>query len=592
MRLKSICLRTICFLLLFSSVKPLRAQHYLKGEIKDETNKPLANVKMILASTGYVYYSGSAGGFGLMSTRPRDSVMLSLDGYQTQTVLLDAARFVQVVLKPLLSSGSVQRNRLMSFTRNLKIDDKIRWSLGNETYSSLLENDFVGAKSFPETGFAISIDKASYSNIRRLIKTNTLVPPDAVRIEEMLNYFNFEYLAPPSGKVFGFQSFLTDCPWNPANQLFILKACAKKVDLSKVPPSNLVFLVDISGSMDMPKRLPLLKAAFKLMVNNLREKDTVSIVVYGGTVGVWLPPTSGINKTKILKSIDDLEPGGATAGESGIITAYELAKNTFIKGGNNRVILATDGDFNVGQTSEDQLVNTISKYRQFGIYLTCLGVGMGNYKDSKLEILAKKGNGNFAYLDDEKEAEKVLVKELTQTLYAVADDAYLTINFNPALVKDYRLIGFDNKVNAAVDSLSELEGGEVGSGHTLLAMMEVSPTLKGAAGGPVAELQLNYRLPSDSNRLSAKYSCEPVFRSFANLDKPYQFATAVVMLGSLLKESKYAKALNWNDLELLAAKSVDVNDPMQKEFLEIVEKAKKMYVKKKGFAPLRGRSKK
>lgn len=580
-------LKAICFILTIVLCNSLCAQYYLKGEIKDEKSNPLSNVKMILKSTGYVYYSGSSGGFGIMSTKSADSLYLTLDGYQSQSVQIENNRYSYITLKVLQSAGNVQKNRLISFTKDLKMDEKINWSLAGETYSNLLENDFVKAKSFPETGFAISIDKASYSNIRRFVKMNTIIPPDAVRIEEMLNYFNFEYLAPKGDSVFSFRSLLTDCPWNPLNKLMILKGCAKKVNLESVPPSNLVFLVDISGSMDMPNRLPLLKNAFRLMVNNLRNKDTVSIVVYGGTVGVWMPPTSGNNKVKILKAIEDLEPGGSTAGESGIRVAYDLARHTFIPGGNNRVILATDGDFNVGQTSEDQLVELISKQRQYGIYLTCLGVGMGNYKDSKLEVLAKKGNGNFAYLDDEKEAEKVLVKELTQTLYTVADDAFLTINFNPAVVKDYRLIGFDNKVNAMVDSSSELEGGEVGSGHTLVAMIEILPAegssiVAGSGRVPVAEINLNYKLPSDSNsRKKVHFNCVPEFTPFAQLEKSYQFATAVVMFGSLLKDSKYTKGTSWNSLSTIVAAAYDVNDPLQKEFSEIVEKAKKLYSKKK-----------
>ncbi len=224
----------------------------------------------------------------------------------------------------------------------------------------------------------------------------------------------------------------------------------------------------------MPNRLPLLKSAFKLLVNNLRDVDTVSIVVYGSMVGIWLPPTPGSEKQKIRKAIEELYPGGATPGESGIRTAYALAKSQYIEGGNNRVILATDGDFNIGQASEEELEKMITQHQQWGIYLTCLGVGMGNYKDSKLEILAKKGNGNFAYLDNEKEAEKVLVKELTQTLYSVADDALFNIWFNPSVVKEYRLIGYDNKRKALADSVSEIEGGEVGSGHTTLALFEIS----------------------------------------------------------------------------------------------------------------------
>lgn len=564
----------------------MHSQFYLRGEIKDESHKPLSNVKILLRSTGYIYNSGSSGGFGIMSTKIADSISVSLDGYQPITVELLNNRYEYIILK-LLASGSLQKKRLVSFTKNMKVDERLQWSLGGETYSNLLENDFIEAKKFSETGFAISIDKASYSNVRRFINMNSTVPPDAVRMEEMLNYFNFGYNKPGKNEVFSFDSHVTSCPWNKDNQLLFLKVCARQVNMDLVPPSNLVFLIDISGSMDMPNRLPLLKSAFKLMVNNLRDKDTISIVVYGSTVGVWMQPTSGKEKVIIEKSIEGLFPGGATAGASGIETAYKLAKNSFIKGGNNRVILATDGDFNVGQTSEGELEKMISQQRQSGIYLTCLGVGMGNYKDSKLEVLAKKGNGNFAYLDDEKEAEKVMVKELTQTLYSVADDAYLSIKFNPKFVEKYRLIGFDNKVNAVADSSSELEGGEIGSGHTLLAVIEFTPTVTQTSATQVntneilANVTLNYKHPDDSSRSTATHICPVTFTEFKNIDKTYQFASSVIMFASLLKKSKYFKNVSWNDTITLANESYNQNDPLQKEFINVVEKAKKIYAKEK-----------
>lgn len=579
--MKSICY--ILVLLLFNAVS--YSQYYLRGEIKDESNKPLSNVKILLLSTGYIYYSGSSGGFGIMSTKSIDSVSLTIDGFQPVTVQLLNNKYENIVLK-MLASGSLQKKRLVSFTKDMKMDERLNWSLGGETYSNLLENEFIQAKKFSETGFAVSIDKASYSNVRRFINMNSTVPPDAVRIEEMLNYFNFGYKKPIDNESFAFDSYLTSCPWDINNRLLFVKVCARQVDMELVPPSNLVFLIDISGSMDMPNRLPLLKSAFKLMVNNLRDKDTISIVVYGSTVGVWMQPTSGKEKIKITKAIEDLFPGGATAGASGIETAYAVARNTFIKGGNNRVILATDGDFNVGQISEEELEKMISQQRQSGIYLTCLGVGMGNYKDSKLEVLAKKGNGNFAYLDDEKEAEKVMVKELTQTLYSVADDTYLNIKFNSNLVDQYRLIGFDNKVNAVADTASELEGGEIGSGHTLLAAIEITPSFAFKSDSildgkeEIAKITLNYRDPDDSSRRTATYNCPAVFTEFGRLDKNYQFASSIIMFASLLKKSKYFKNVSWNNTIGLTNNCYNPNDPLQKEFVEILEKAKKIYGKR------------
>ena len=554
--------------------------------MRDERNTPLTNVKILVHSSGYVYYSGNAGGFGILLPQQNDSLSFNLDGYQPYSTKINVKNYQTITLKPLYASANIQKNRLLSFTKNLRFEDWNGWTVGSETYSSLLENEFVPAKKFPETGFAINIDKASYSNIRRFINMQTTVPPDAVRIEEMLNYFNFGYVAPQRDSVFHAESVVSECPWNPEHQLLFLHVCARKVDLDQVPPSNLVFLIDISGSMDMPNRLPLLKSAFKLLVNNLRDKDTVSIVVYGSTVGVWMPPTSGKEKNKILKSIEDLYPGGDTPGESGIRAAYRVAKSQFIKGGNNRVILATDGDFNVGQSSEEELENLIVQHQQWGIYLTCLGVGMGNYKDSKLEVLAKKGNGNFAYLDDEKEAEKVLVKEFTQTLYTVADDASVDISFNPDLVKQYRLLGFDNKIKTIADSVTELQGGDVGSGHSMMAVFELEPTLNAAdrigfAKDGVAKVILRYRLPKDSVVHSIPYTCpyDPI--EFKDLPTCHQFATSVVMFGGLLKGSKYFKGVSWNDVIVMAEQSYNPTDAVQKEMIDLVEKAKKIYSKRR-----------
>jgi Ca-activated chloride channel family protein len=408
------------------------------------------------------------------------------------------------------------------------------------------------------------------------------VPPDAVRIEEMLNYFDLQHEDPEPGLVFKMDTKLSDCPWKPGNKLFFVKASAKKLNLEHIPASNFVFLIDVSGSMDMPNRLPLLKAAFKLMVNNLRAVDTVSIVVYGGTVGVWLVPTSGIDKEKINKAIEELEPGGSTAGESGIRSAYRLAQSQFIKNGNNRVILATDGDFNVGQTSEDDLEVLITQQRNLGIYLTCLGVGMGNYKDSKLEVLAKKGNGNFAYLDDEKEAEKVLVKELTQTMYAVADDALLHVKFNPETVKDYRLIGYDNKVAAITDTSSVLEGGEVGSGHTLMAIFEITPAGDSLANnGKLATVDLTYKLPNSTSRVNNSLTATTDHNEFTQLPQSFRFAAGIALFGQLLKDSRFIKPATWIDVQNIIQPAIQPGNHLQEEFLLMLEKAKKIYYKGK-----------
>jgi Ca-activated chloride channel family protein len=466
-------------------------------------------------------------------------------------------------------------------------EEQQKWFNGDETYASIIENRFVNVKRFPNASVSLNVDRASYSNIRRFITLNSMVPPDAVRIEEMLNYFNINYIEPPPRELFKIKTTLTSCPWNPGNQLYYVQLFSKKINLDTLPPANLVFLIDISGSMDMTNRLPLLKSAFHLLVNNLRAKDSVAIVVYGGVTGTMLNTTSGAEKDTIIKTIDGLIPGGSTPGESGIRLAYSVARNHFIKGGTNRVILATDGDFNVGLKSESELDELISQQRESGIYLTCLGVGMGNYKDSKIQTLARKGNGNFAYLDNFKEAEKVLMKEFTGTLYAVADDVYMDVEFNPQYVKEYRLIGYDNKVGALTDSLSVIEGGEIGSGQSVISIFEITPeqsnkeAVTDIAGGRFADIKLDYKHSNDSTNCHYVYPSRWELTPFDKLEKCYQFSAAVVMFGAMLRSSPYIKNLSWNDIISWATSASDNNDILQQEFVSIVQQAKILYSKTK-----------
>jgi Ca-activated chloride channel family protein len=584
-------MRSACYILLFlfSGSSLYGQQFYIRGEVKDESGNPLQNVNILLHTTGYVYHTGTYGSFGILTNKTTDTLTFWMDGYQTEKRTVNAENYVTVRMKlAAASSSNIHKSKLASFTNGLNKDIQRQWFLGDETYASLIENHFVSAHEYPVTGLSLNIDKASYSNIRRFINTSALVPPDAVRIEEMLNYFNETYSEPDPGKLFKIKSVLTACPWNQENQLLFINVNSRKLDLAALPPCNLVFLIDISGSMDMPNRLPLLQSSFKLLVNNLRPKDSVSIVVYGGAVGIQLNATSGADKEKILKAIDELVPGGSTPGESGIKLAYNVAQTHFIKGGNNRVILATDGDFNVGAKTEDELDELISQKRQSGIYLTCLGVGMGNYKDSKIQTLAKKGNGNFAYLDNFPEAEKVLLTEFTQTLYAVADNVYMNVNFDPNYVKEYRLIGFDNKVGALNDSTSVIEGGEVGSGHSLIAAFEILPTEfnkdaveRDFSPGNLAAIKIQYKLPNDTTEKQFSGSIPLSYKDFNSIDRNLRFSTAVIMFGSLLRSSPITKEISWNDTILLASQASDDNDPIQKEFVSLVKEAKILYTKQK-----------
>ena len=576
--------RLIFSILFLTLVCHATAQYYIRGEVKDEKNQPLQNVKIYMPSNHSIYYSGITGGFGIPSANLYDSLIFSADGYETKPTKIRTDAYQEITLKILSTSISTKKQKLVSITIGPEGHLFPTAFYKDESYSNLIENDFIKPQNNQSTSFAMRIDKASYSNIRRFLNQDSKVPPDAVRIDEMLNYFNFNYKEPAGKDVFRIESQVTDCPWDKSHRLLYLNLSGKKLNLDKVPPSNFVFLIDVSGSMDLPNRLPLLKEAFQLLVKNLREKDTVSIVVYGGTVGIWLQPTSGSEKQKIIKSIEELTASGDTPGEAAIRSAYKLAENTFIKGGNNRIILATDGDFNIGQTSEKELEELISKERLTGVYLTCLGVGMGNYKDSKIETLAKKGNGNFAYLDDIREAEKVLVTEFTQTLYSIANNVYLSLKFNPDAVKEYRLIGYDNKKNVLAETGEELEGGEIGAGTGNTALFEIVPKSDDSIPNSnvnIANLTLHYSLPDDTTENILKYDCPQNYISLDSIDNSLRFATAVSMFGLKLRESKYFPDVDWDVIKNIATSSATSGDYLQNEFITLVDKCKVIYYEKK-----------
>jgi Ca-activated chloride channel family protein len=556
-------------------------QYYLKGDIKDEAGNPLQNVSILQASTGYLYYNGQDGSFGLVFNKKRDTLTFSLNGFQKQKILVDATNYYRVKLKK-QQNVATSRYKLASLTENLRRDAQQKWFLGDESYASIIENQFINTSAYPSTGVTLNIDRASYSNVRRFLNMNTAAPPDAVRVEEMLNYFNFNYTEPANNKTFEIAPVLTDCPWNPAHQLLLTTIRSKKVLMDSMPPANLVFLIDVSGSMDLPNRLPLLKSSFRGLINNLRPIDSVSIVVYGGLVAVALNTTSGAEKEKIFNAIDSLEPGGSTPGESGIKLAYSVARNHFISKGNNRVVLATDGDFNVGLKSETDLEDLIKEQSKSGIYLTCLGVGMGNYKDSKIQVLAQKGRGNFAYLDTYAEAEKVLMQEFMQTFYTVADDAYLNVQFNPEYVKEYRLIGFENKAGAIKDTMATIEGGAIGSAYSMLVAFEIMPVIIGKENFiKEAKFSLRYKLPGSTRVLEETTEPQLKWVPLSQLNKTDQFAVSVIMFSSLLRDSRIVKSISWNEVNALAESSANLAIPSQKEFLSILQKAKAIYSKKK-----------
>lgn len=573
---------TVYYLLLCIAVNA-HGQYYLRGTVRDDKNLALFNARIFLQSNKQSYYTSSDGSFGIPVKQAIDSVTVSLDGYESLTVRVRADLWQTFTLK--MSADAIFRNRprLISSIRDKKREQRYNPVIGDETYFKLVENEFVKANKFPNTAFSLNVNKAAYSNVRRFINMGSRLPPDAVRIEELINYFNLGYNQPPGNDIFRIESTVTGCPWNVKNKLLYLNISAKKLNLENKPPANFVFLIDVSASMDMPNRLALLKQAFQLFVKNLRPQDKVTIVTYGGTVGVWLPSTPGSEQEKISRSIEVLTAAGDTPGASALDMAYREATRSFIKDGNNRVILATDGDFNVGPASEKELDELITRQRQTGVYLTCLGVGMGNFKDSKLQTLAKRGNGNYAYLDDLHEAEKVMVHELTETLYAVADNAFINVEFDPAKVNAYRLIGFDNKREAVQDGSSVQDGGEIGSGSSTTALFEIEPGADSVMSnsGDLGMLYLKFHDAADSlPREQQMGYCIPAM-PVDSVKPSLRFAAALAMYGMKLKESPYLNKASWDNIAAVAASSADKSDYLQNDFLLLLDKTINIYEPKK-----------
>ena len=531
-----------------------------------------------LQSNNQLYETSGDGYFSIPLSKQFDTLLILVSS-DTIRKAVDAKDYCKIILPAEKLHSTKPAGKLSSLSNDLKQSIREQYLLGNETYSSIIENRFIDAEKIPSTEIALNYNRASYSNIRRFLNLGYTVPPDAVRIDEMLNYFYPEYKEPDRGQDFRINSCISTCPWNKEHLLAFFNVYSKKIALDSLPPSHLVFLIDVSGSMDMPNRLPLLKSAFKALVKNLRDKDTVSIVVYGGTTEVLLDGISGNETEKITNVIDSLQPAGATPGESGIKLAYRIAHNHFIKGGNNRVILATDGDFNVGVRTEEELEKLIEQQNKSGIHLTCLGVGMGDYKDSKIQVLAQKGNGNFAYLDNYAEAEKVLFNEFFQTLYTVAENVILNVRFNTTLIDQYRLIGFDNKTASLKNKLSMIDGGDIGAGNSLLIAFEIIPRNKASVWtGSLANVGLSYT-SKNSERKTYSYSALAQLTSFDVLERHYKLATAVLMFGMKLKKSEFGKAIRWNSVLSIAKSSINPSSYTEKELVQLIEKAKTIYKK-------------
>lgn len=463
-----------------------------------------------------------------------------------------------------------------------------------ENYNKIDDNEFKASDKDPLSTFSIDVDKASYSNVRRFLVQGQRPPADAVRVEEMINYFVYNYPQPKGNDPFSITTQYMSCPWNSKHNLVHIGIQGREIKTENRPANNLVFLLDVSGSMEDANKLPLLKSGLHLLIDQLRPQDKLAIVVYAGAAGVVLPSTPGNQKEKMREALDNLQAGGSTAGGEGILLAYKTAKDNFLKDGNNRIILATDGDFNLGVSSDGDLVRLIEKQREDGVFLTVLGFGTGNYKDSKMEQLADKGNGNYAYIDNILEAKKTLVKEMGGTLLTIAKDVKIQVEFNPAKVRAYRLVGYENRLLNKEDfNDDKKDAGELGSGHTVTAIYEIIPagseelvasvdSLKyqktmhsiRSTGNEVMTIKFRYKEPTASESKLITEVLQDKKTDFSAVSENARFSATVAEFGMLLRDSKFKGNSNYANILAMARSSKGKDeDGYRAEFIRLVEMA-------------------
>jgi Ca-activated chloride channel family protein len=623
-------MRTLLFSIVLMSFGTLFAQKTISGTVSDE-NGPLPGVSIIIKGTrtgtetdfdgkytiqaqvGNVLVYSYVGKMTIEKTvgtsNTMDVYMADNNNVLEEVVVVSYKADKKTTPKSVQELGTQTQNLLSGEVSGVKIrgynsvgsSSKIllrgysSMPQNNESYSNISENIFKTPLKDPLSTFSIDVDKASYANVRRMINNGEKVPNDAVKIEEMINYFNYNYAQPLDEHPFAIHTETAVCPWNEEHVLVKIGLQGKTIESENLPASNLVFLIDVSGSMQDVNKLPLLKSAFKLLVNQLREKDKVAIVVYAGAAGVVLEPTSGDQKEKIISALDQLQAGGSTAGAAGIQLAYQLAEKHFKEKGNNRVILATDGDFNVGTSSDSDLEKLIEEKRKSGVFLTVLGFGMGNYKDSKLETLADKGNGNHAYIDNMQEAQKVLGTEFGGTLYTIAKDVKIQVEFNPNKVQAYRLIGYENRLLNDEDFVDDtIDAGEIGSGHTVTALYEIIPQgVKSKFTKDLPQLKYSdikantnyeselltvkfrYKKPDQDESIELVKIVPDDVKSVSETPDDFRFAASVAMFGMQLRSSEFKGKTDYDEIIALAsnAKGND-QDGYKSEFVRLVKTVK------------------
>ena len=605
----------------------------ITGIVTDNRKEPLIFASVVLKSGKTGTQTDFDGRFSLEVPDENDTLTVSYVGYMSKEIPIGKKRYFEVVLDggatldqvvvtsykvPLIKTdnttqGKTVINEKIVALPNRNVNSTAATSAGiksnsdpqgenqpnwdTEDYDAIHENRFHRPGDEPFSTFSIDVDRASYSNVRRFINNGQYPPIDAVRIEELINYFDYTYDQPTDENPFAVHTTYTDCPWSEENKLLHIGLQGKKISTENLPPTNLVFLLDVSGSMRAANKLPLVKSSMKLLLNQMRSEDRVAIVVYAGAAGLALPSTSTSNKTTILDALDHLEAGGSTAGGAGIKLAYEVALKNFIKGGNNRVILATDGDFNVGASSDGEMVRLIEEKRKSGVFLTVLGFGMGNYKDNKMQKLADKGNGNHAYIDNLSEARKVFIHEFGGTLFTIAKDVKIQIEFNPNQVQAYRLLGYENRMLHKEDfNDDKKDAGELGSGHVVTAIYEIIPVgVKSSFLGSVDKLKyqnssinsklkevctvkLRYKKPTGQKSILMEHVVPNESIDFEKVDTDVQFSVAVAEFGLILRKSEFKQNAGFEQAERIARGALgEDKEGYRNEFVAMVRNVSQLF---------------
>lgn len=579
------------------------------GTVYDDSGNAISGVTIVEMGTTNGTLTDINGHYSLQVKDEKSKVSYSYVGFKTKEIKVGTKRKMDVILQtevmelqevvvdmiadeehaPRMSKVAMTGAVSRVAGSGLMMTQHFEPAYNTEEYDAIEENIFHTSHDKPLSTFSIDVDAASYSNMRRFLNMGTMPPKDAVRIEEMINYFKYDYDNPTGSDPFAIHTSKTKAPWNKDHLLVKIGIQGKKLEMDKLPASNVVFLLDVSGSMNAPNKLPLLKSSIKMLTNELRAEDKISIVVYAGAAGLVLPPTDGNDKKTILEAIEKLQAGGSTAGGAGIQLAYKVAAEQFIEGGNNRVILATDGDFNVGASSNGEMQRLIEEKRESGVFLTVLGFGMGNYKDSKMETLADKGNGNYAYIDNIMEAKKVLVTEFGGTLFTIAKDVKIQVEFNPNAVQAYRLIGYENrKLNDEDFNDDKKDAGELGSGHTVTALYEIIPVgIKSEFAKDIDPLKYQNTTTNGNadELLTVKFRYkEPdgtksklITKTIANdnrmdNDENLNWAASVAAFGMLLRDSEFKGDLTFDSV-LSMAKNAAGDDEYgyRGEFVKLVD---------------------